>query len=52
MKTKRYNNALSLAFLLLLIFVLLPFCLIVLNFFQVLTGDAQNILGPAGISAW
>lgn len=45
MKTKRYNNALSLAFLLLLIFVLLPFCLIVLNSFKSLLEIAQNILG-------
>ena len=51
MKTKRYNNALSLAFLLLLIFVLLPFCLIVLNSFKSLLEIAQNILGlPASFS--
>lgn len=51
MKTKRYNNALTLAFLLLLIFVLLPFCLIVLNSFKSLLEIAQNILGlPASFS--
>lgn len=51
MKTKRHNNALSLAFLLLLIFVLLPFCLIVLNSFKSLLEIAQNILGlPASFS--
>ena len=51
MKTKRYNNALSLAFLLLLIFVLLPFCLIVLNSCKSLLEIAQNILGlPASFS--
>lgn len=51
MKTKRYNNVLSLAFLLLLIFVLLPFCLIVLNSFKSLLEIAQNILGlPASFS--
>ena len=51
MKTKRYNNALSLAFSLLLIFVLLPFCLIVLNSFKSLLEIAQNILGlPASFS--
>ncbi len=51
MKTKRYNNTLSLAFSLLLIFVLLPFCLIVLNSFKSLLEIAQNILGlPASFS--
>ena len=51
MKTKLYNKALSLAFLLLLIFVLLPFCLIVLNSFKSLLEIAQNILGlPASFS--
>lgn len=51
MKTRRSTNALSLGFLLLLIFVLLPFGLIVLNSFKTLLEIAQNILGlPASFS--
>ena len=50
-KTRRSTNALSFGFLLLLIFVLLPFGLIVLNSFKTLLEIAQNILGlPASFS--